>query len=76
MRTGIADVLIRRLQGGEESPWLVYELCKVYRGHLEFLTSAERYAYLTRLLPGVNPEVIREGLEEFEGVAHRGAEAI
>jgi len=76
MRTGIADVLIRRLQDGERSPWLVYELCKLFRPHLDYLTSTERFAYLCRLLPGVDPEVIREGLEEYEGVAHRGAEAI
>lgn len=76
MRKGIAETLVRRLQNGEWSPWLVYELCKLYRGPLDCLTSGERFAYLCRLLPGVDPEVIREGLEEFEGVVHRGAEAI
>jgi len=76
VRAGVADVLIRRLQSGERSPWLVYELCKLFRPHLDYLTSTERFAYLCRMLPGVDPEVIREGLEEFEGVVHRGAEAI
>lgn len=61
-----AKVFIERLQAGEKNPWLVYGLCKLYGTKLAPLTSAERFAYLRRMLPWTDPEVIREGLEEYE----------
>lgn len=61
-----AKDFIQRLQAGEQNPWLVYGLCKLYGTELAPLTSAERFAYLRQMLPWTDPEVIREGLEEYE----------
>jgi hypothetical protein len=68
------DVWIRRkVRAGQATPWLVCQACKVYHdldllGGPPFiaLTSAERHAVLQKRLPGVPPDVIREGLHEFE----------
>jgi hypothetical protein len=68
------DVWIRRkVRAGQATPWLVCQACKVYHdldllGGPPFnsLTSAERHALLQKRLPGVPPDVIREGLHEFE----------
>lgn len=58
--------LIEQLQSGVKDHWLVYELCKSRGYDLAPLTSAERMAYLRKLLPWADIDVIREGLEEYE----------
>lgn len=56
---------IRRLRNGEENPWLVYELCKLWR-------SEDLDDVLHRMPSGVSLDCVLEGFHEYLDARRRG----